>query len=66
MTVRRRLSDILPEIDPTEYPDQREARRSLNDMFRHEKITAEGIADELVAWVDAQRPLAAGRNTWSS
>ena len=24
-------------------------------MFRHEKITAEGIADELVAWVDAQK-----------
>jgi hypothetical protein len=60
MTVRRRLTDILPEIDPTEYPDQREARRSLDDMFRHEKITAEGIADELVAWVDAQ-PTTGGR-----
>ena len=55
MTVRRRLTEILPVIDPTEYPDQREARRSLDDMFRHEKITAEGIADELVAWVDAQK-----------
>ena len=60
MTVRRRLADILPAIDPTEYPDQREARRSLEDMFRHEKITAEGIADELVAWVDAQ-PTTGGR-----
>ena len=29
-------------------------------MFRHEKITAEGIADELVAWVDAQ-PTTDGR-----
>src|SRR6266511_467784 len=54
MTVRRRLADVLSAIDPTEYPDQREARRSLDDMFRHEKITAEGIADELVSWVDAQ------------
>ena len=60
MTVRRRLTDILPEIDPTEYPDQREAKRALDDMFRHEKITAEGIADELVAWVDAQ-PTTGGR-----
>ena len=60
MTVRRRLADILPAIDPTEYPDQREARRSLDDMFRHEKITAEGIADELVAWVDVQ-PTTGGR-----
>ena len=54
MTVRRRLADILPMIDPTEYQDQREARRSLDDMFRHEKITAEGVADELAEWVDAQ------------
>src|SRR5262249_43327206 len=60
MTVRRRLTDILPKIDPTEYPDEREARWSLDDMFRHEKITAEGIADELVAWVDAQ-PTTGGR-----
>lgn len=56
MTVRRRLAEILPKVDPTEYPDERVAKNALNDMFRHEKITAEGIADELVAWVDAQKP----------
>jgi hypothetical protein len=55
-TVRRRLADILPRIDPTEWPDVREAKKSLDDAFRHEKITAEGIADELVAWVDEQKP----------
>ena len=33
----------------------REAKKSLDDAFRHEKITAEGIADELVAWVDEQK-----------
>jgi hypothetical protein len=57
MTVRRRLAEILPKVDPTEYPDERVARNALTDMFRHEKITAEGIADELVAWVDAQKPV---------
>jgi len=57
MTVRRRLSEILPKVDATEYPDERTAKNALTDMFRHEKITAEGIADELVAWVDSQKPL---------
>jgi hypothetical protein len=56
MTVRRRLSKVLPKIDPKEYPDEQSALQALVDMFRHEKITAEGIADELVAWVDAQKP----------
>jgi len=55
MTVRRRLSKVLPKIDPQEFPDEQAALQALNDMFRHEKITAEGIADELVAWVDAQK-----------
>ncbi len=55
MTVRRRLAEILPKVDPAEYPDKRTARNALTDMFRHETITAEGIADELVAWVDAQK-----------
>jgi hypothetical protein len=54
-TVRRRLSQVLPLIDPTEHPDERTAREALADMFRHERITAEGIADELVAWVGAQK-----------
>lgn len=57
MTVRRRLAEILPKVDPTEYPDERTAKNALTDMFRHEKITAEGIADELVAWVDVQKPI---------
>lgn len=57
MTVRRRLAEILPKVDPKEYPDERAAKNAVTDMFRHEKITAEGIADELVAWVDAQKPV---------
>jgi len=55
-TVRRRLGEILPDIDPHTYPDQRAAKESLADLFRHETVTAEGIADELVAWVDEQKP----------
>ena len=55
MTVRRRLADILPRIDQAEWQDVREAKKSLDDAFRHEKITPEGIADELVAWVDDQK-----------
>ena len=54
MTVRRRLARILPKVDPSEYPDEKSAQNALNDMFRHERITAEGIADELVTWVDAR------------
>ncbi|MCI0628306.1 MAG: BREX system P-loop protein BrxC, partial [Acidobacteria bacterium] len=54
-TVRRRLADVLPEIDPGEYPDVREAKQALDWAVRHEKITPEGIADELVAWVDEQK-----------
>lgn len=54
MTVRRRLAEILPKVDSAEYGDHKSAKNAINDMFRHEKITAEGIADELVAWVDAQ------------
>lgn len=55
-TVRRRLAEVLPEVDPHTYPDERAAKNSLADQFRHETITAEGIADELVAWVDQQKP----------
>lgn len=55
MTVRRRLSELLPKIDPGEWSDVREAKKALDDAFRHEKITPEGIADELVAWVDEQK-----------
>jgi Family of unknown function (DUF6079) len=54
-TVRRRLAEVLPEIDPGEYPDVREAKQALDWAVRHEKITPEGIADELVAWVDEQK-----------
>ena len=60
MTVRRRLAEVLPKVDAIEYPDEKTAKNALTDMFHHEKITAEGIADELVAWVDAQKP-AGGR-----
>jgi hypothetical protein len=54
-TVRRRLGQVLPVVDPIEHPDESRAREALADMFRHEQITAEGIADELVAWVEAQK-----------
>ncbi len=54
LTVRRRLAEILPKVDPAEYNDRAAAKNALSDMFRHQKITAESIADELVAWVDAQ------------
>jgi hypothetical protein len=54
LTVRRRLSEFLPRVDPASYDDRQSAKNALDDMFRHEKITAEGIAQELVAWVDAQ------------
>jgi hypothetical protein len=60
MTVRRRLAQVLPESDPVEYADSDEAKRALEDMFRHEKITAEGLAEELVSWVDGQ-PAAGGK-----
>ena len=53
---RRRLAELLPEIDPKNYPDEATAKQGLRDDFAHSKITAEGIADELVAWVDEQRP----------
>ena len=55
LTVRRRLAQLLPQVDPVEYPDEKTAKNALTDMFRHEKITAEGIADELVTWADAQK-----------
>ena len=60
LTVRRRLTAVLPQVDPAEYGDRQSAKDALDDMFRHEKITAEGIADELVAWVEAQ-PTTGGR-----
>ena len=60
LTVRRRLAEVLPQVDPAEHGDRPSAKQALADMFRHEKITAEGIADELVAWIEAQ-PATEGR-----
>ncbi len=60
LTVRRRLAEVLPKVDPAEHGDPQSAKNALDDMFGHEKITAEGIADELVAWVEAQ-PTTGGR-----
>ena len=60
LTVRRRLAAVLPQVDPAEYGDRPSAKNALDDMFGHEKITAEGIADELVAWAEAQ-PTTGGR-----
>jgi hypothetical protein len=61
-TVRRRLAQVLPVVDPANYPDERIAKESLADAFRHHVITAEGIAEELVTWVDEQ-PSHEGRAT---
>jgi len=55
-TVRRRLAKVLPEVDPGRFPTPDDALNGLDDAFQHSKLTAEGIADELVAWVDEQRP----------
>lgn len=55
MTVRHRLARVLPLVERAEYPDESVAKQALRDTFQHQRITAEGIADELVAWVDAQR-----------
>lgn len=60
LTVRRRLAEVLPQVDPAEHGDRQSAKSALDDMFGHEKITAEGIADELVAWVETQ-PATEGR-----
>ena len=54
-TVRRKLSKVLPEVDPESYPTEDDALTGLDDAFEHSKMTAEGIADELVAWVDEQK-----------
>ena len=55
-TVRRRLAKLLPVIDPTSFPDEHAAKTGINDLITLDKLTPEGIADELVAWVDAQKP----------
>jgi len=55
-TVRRRLSKVLPSVDPASFPTEDDALNGLEDAFQHSKLTAEGIADELVAWVDEQKP----------
>jgi hypothetical protein len=55
-TVRRRLAKVLPEVDPKSFPTEDEALTGMDDAFAHTKITAESIADELVAWVNEQKP----------
>lgn len=60
-TVRRRLSKVLPDVDPASFPTEEDALNGLEDAFQHSKLTAEGIADELVTWVDEQKP-AGGRS----
>jgi hypothetical protein len=55
-TVRRRLAKVLPEVEPKSFLTEDEALTGLDDAFTHTKITAESIADELVAWVNEQKP----------
>jgi len=54
-TVRSRLAAILPTVAPADYPDRRAASQGLKDAFHLSWLTPEKIADELVAWVDAQK-----------
>lgn len=55
-SVRYRLGEVLPLVDPARYPSEAQAMAGIQDAFQHSKLTAEGIADELVAWVDEQKP----------
>ncbi|MBI2568435.1 MAG: BREX system P-loop protein BrxC [Candidatus Schekmanbacteria bacterium] len=55
-TVRSRLAAVLPAVAPADYPDQKAATQGLKDAFHLSWLTPEKIADELVAWVDAQKP----------
>ena len=55
-TVRRRLAKVLPEVEPKSFPTEDEALTGLDDAFSYTKITAESIAEELVAWVNEQKP----------
>ena len=57
-TVRSRLVTVLPTIAAADYPDQKAASQGLKDAFHLSWLTPEKIADELVAWVDAQKPTA--------
>ena len=54
-TVRSRLAAVLPTVAPADYPDQKAASQGLKDAFHLNWLTPEKIADELVAWVDAQK-----------
>ena len=55
-TVRSRLATVLPNVAPADYPDRKTASQGLKDAFHLSWLTPEKIADELVAWVDAQKP----------
>ena len=57
-TVRSRLAAVLPTVAPSDYPDQKAASQGLKDAFHLNWLTPETIANELVAWVDAQEPTA--------
>jgi hypothetical protein len=54
LTVRRRLEQVLPEVEPDDLPDRDAAKRAVSDLFDLSSLTPEGVAEELVAWVDAQ------------
>lgn len=53
---RSRLVKVLPLVDPKNYKDEASTKQGLRDAFSMSKITAEGIAEELVNWVDEQNP----------
>ena len=57
-TVRSRLATILPIVAPADYPDPTTAAQGLKDAFHLSWLTPEKIADELIEWVDEQKPVA--------
>lgn len=55
LSLRRRIAPVLAKIAPEEYPSEAAAAQAVKDIFEFHQLTAEGIADELVAWTDAQK-----------
>lgn len=55
-TVRSRLATVLPIVAPVDYPDQKAATQGLRDAFHLNWLTPEKIAEELIEWVDNQKP----------
>ena len=51
---RGRIAKVMARIYKEEYTTEAAALEGLKDAYRAVRVTAEGVARELVAWVDAQ------------